>query len=116
MDVADDDEVGRGESNGIVTNLSNSSASKKTNRASYLTFGSFKRVDNYIRKCVKAVRGLNYLNPATKKAFNHLRHTFTKVLIYQYFDPERHIRIKTNVSGYPIGKVLSKLTWNDLGH
>ena len=30
------------------------------------------------------------------------------------FDPERHIRIQTDVLGYPIGQVLSNLALHDL--
>ena len=39
---------------------------------------------------------------------------FTKALILQYFDPECHIRIETDASGYTIGGILSQLTSDHL--
>ena len=35
--------------------------------------------------------------------------------IFQHFDPERHIQIKINMSGYAIVRFLSQLTLDDLG-
>ena len=51
-----------------------------------------------------------FLNPGAGETFNQLRQAFTKALILQHFDPECHIRIETDVSGYAIGGVLSQLT------
>ena len=51
----------------------------------------------------------------TKKAFKKLRQMFIETLILNHFDLERHIWIKTDVSGYTIGKILSQLTLNNLG-
>ena len=48
-----------------------------------------------------------FLTPDTREAFNHLRQTFIKASILQYFDLEIHIWIETDVSGYAIGGVLS---------
>ena len=53
-----------------------------------------------------------FLTYDTKKAFNHLRQAFTKAPILQHFDPECHIRIETDASGYAIGRVLNQLTSN----
>ena len=53
--------------------------------------------------------GPSFLTPDAKTAFNHLRLTFTKAPILWYFDPECHIWIKTDTSGYTIGGVLSQL-------
>ena len=53
-----------------------------------------------------------FLTYDTKKAFNHLRQAFTKAPILQHFDPECHIRIEIDVSGYAIGGVPSQLTSN----
>ena len=39
---------------------------------------------------------------------------FLKAPIFYHFDPERHIRIETDVSGYTIGGVLNQLTLDDL--
>ena len=39
---------------------------------------------------------------------------FTKAPILQHFDPECHIRIETNVSGYAIKRVLGHLTFDHL--
>ena len=51
----------------------------------------------------------NFLTPNAKKAFNHLWLAFIKASILQHFDPENHIRIKTDASGYAIDGV-----WNQL--
>ena len=48
-----------------------------------------------------------------KKAFNHLWHAFTQASIFQHFDPEWHIRIEIDASGYTINKVLSQLILSD---
>ncbi len=44
-----------------------------------------------------------------------MRQTFVKAPILNHFDPERHIRIETDASGYAIGGILSQLTPDNLG-
>ena len=46
--------------------------------------------------------------------FTKLRQAFLKAPILYHFDPEYHIRIETDISGYTIGGVLSQLTSDDL--
>ena len=53
-----------------------------------------------------------FLTSNAKEAFNRLRQAFTKAPIFRHFDPECHIRIETDASGYAIGGVLSQLTSN----
>ena len=60
-------------------------------------------------------RATGYLTPDAKQAFTQLRQAFTKATILQHFDPEYHIRIKTDASSYAIGGVLSQLTLDNLG-
>ena len=55
-----------------------------------------------------------FLTLNAKKAFNHLRQAFIKAPILRHFDLECHIWIKTDVSGYAIGKMLSQLTLDHL--
>ena len=55
-----------------------------------------------------------YLTHNGKRAFTQLRQAFTKAPIFQHFDPECHIRIETDASGYAIGGVLSQLTLDNL--
>ena len=43
-----------------------------------------------------------------------MRQAFTKAPILRHFDPECHIRIETDASGYAIGGVLSQLTSDHL--
>ena len=88
---------------------------KRSTRAGYLTFGDAKKGGGNTKKGVKAIRGSDYLAPATKKAFNHLRYTFTQAPVLQNFDLKWHIRIEIDVSGYAIGRVISQLTLDDLG-
>ena len=56
-----------------------------------------------------------YLTPDAKRAFTQLRQAFTEAPILRHFDPECHIRIETDASGYAIGGVLSQLTLGNLG-
>ena len=51
--------------------------------------------------------GSSFLTPKARSAFNRLRLTFTKAPILRHFDPECHIQIETDGSGYAIGGVLS---------
>ena len=55
----------------------------------------------------KTIRSLDFFTPKAKLAFTKLRLAFFKAPILHYFDPEYHIRIKTDASGYAIGGVLS---------
>ena len=59
--------------------------------------------------------GSDFLTPGAKLAFTELRQAFLKAPILHHFDPERHIRIETDASGYAISGVLSQLTLDDLG-
>ena len=61
----------------------------------------------------KPVRGAeepSFLTPNTRRAFTQLRQAFTKAPILRYFDPERHIQIETDATGYAIDGVLSQMT------
>ena len=51
----------------------------------------------------------NFLTPDAKKTFNHLRLAFIEAPILRHFDPESHIRIETDASGYAIGGVSNQL-------
>ena len=57
-------------------------------------------------KSKKTVGPSDFLTPGAKLAFTELRQAFLKAPILHHFDPERHIRIETDVSGYAIGGVL----------
>ena len=68
-------------------------------------------------KSTESSSGSGFLTPEARIAFTRLRQAFTEAPILQHFDPERHIRIETDASGYAIGGVLSQLTlqtgqWN----
>ena len=56
-----------------------------------------------------------FLTSGARKAFTKLRQAFIKAPILHHFDPERHIWVETNASGYAIGGVLSQLTSDDSG-
>ncbi len=43
-----------------------------------------------------------------------MRQTFLEALILNHFDPERHIRIETDASGYASSGILNQLTSDDL--
>ena len=63
-----------------------------------------------LSKSNKAVEPLDFLTPGAKPAFTKLRQAFLKASILHHFNPERHFRIETDVSGYAIGRILSQLT------
>ena len=53
--------------------------------------------------------GPKFLTPDARTVFNRLRLAFTEAPILWHFDPECHIWIETNGSGYVIGRMLSQL-------
>ena len=55
-----------------------------------------------------------FLTPNAREAFNRLRQAFIKAPILRHFNPDCHIRIETDASGYAIGGVLSQLTPNQV--
>ena len=48
-----------------------------------------------------------FLTANTRRAFTKLRQAFVKASILNHFDPERHIQIETDISGYAIGGIFS---------
>ena len=77
INAADENRVGKNSNN--ETNLSNSSASKKSIRTGYLTFKDTKKVgkklkkgDGNTKKGIQAAKNSNYLTLDAKKTFNHL--------------------------------------------
>ncbi len=54
--------------------------------------------------------GTDFFTLEAKKAFIHLQKVFTEALILRHFDPEYHIRIETDASGYAIGEIFSQMT------
>ena len=98
INIIDNDGFDEGEGGGNKTNLSNSSAFKKSIRAGYLTSksaekggGNSKSGGGNTKKGVKANKSSDYLTSGAKKTFNLLRHAFTQTLITQHFDPKRYI-------------------------
>ena len=75
--------------------------------------------DETVKKTSLTSKNLNeatgYLTFKARLAFTQLKKAFTKASILQHFDSEYHIRIKTDVSDYAIGGVLSQLTLENLG-
>ena len=56
---------------------------------------------------------LGFLTSGARRVFAKLRQAFIKAPILHHFDPEHHIRVETDVSGYIIGGVFNQLTSND---
>ena len=73
-----------------------------------------KNAKSGIQTCVGATGEPTFLTPSAREAFNQLRQAFTEAPILRHFDPECHIRIETDASGYAIGGVLSQLTSDHL--
>ena len=55
----------------------------------------------------KETLGSDFFTPKAKPTFTELRQAFLKASILYHFDPERHIRIETDISGCAIGGVFS---------
>ena len=55
-----------------------------------------------------------FLTSGAKKALIKLKQAFIKALILNHFDPEQHIWVETDASGYAIGGVFNQLTLDDL--
>lgn len=58
------------------------------------------------------IKDTRFLNFKASIGFTQLKQVFTKATIFQHFDLKYYIRIKTDVSGYLIGGVLSQLILN----
>lgn len=65
---------------------------------------------------VKPSSRSGFLTPKAKLAFDKLRQVFIKISILYYFDPKCHIWVKTDVSSYIIGTILSQLTLDNLSY
>ena len=85
-----------GRANETVVNLFNKSKNNKFRNSIYILN-------------IKAIEKLNFVIPNAKKTFNYLQLAFIKTLIFQDFDLESQIWIKTNALGYIIGEMLSEL-------
>ena len=72
INLADENEVGDGKSDGNKMNLSIPFALKKFTKADYLTFAGNKRCVGNTKKGVKAAKSPNHLISAAKKTFNYL--------------------------------------------
>ena len=81
---------------------------QKTSKSKYL----FKCKN--LSKSKKTVR-LNFFTFRARLEFIKLSQAFVKAPILHHFDPECHICVETDVSGYIIGGVFSQLTIDDLG-
>ena len=58
-------------------------------------------------KSKETIRSSDFLIPGAKLVFTKLRQVFLKAPIFHHIDPEHHVRIETDVSGYATGGV-----WN----
>ena len=73
-----------------------------------------KKSKSRIQTRIGATGEPTFLTPGAREAFNQLRQAFTEAPILRHFDPECHIRIETDASGYAEGGVLSQLTSDHL--
>ena len=73
--------------------------------------------DKTVKKllCKKLNGAIDYLTPKTRLEFTQLKKAFIKAPIFQHFNPKCYISIKTDMSSYVIGEVLSQLTLDNLG-
>ena len=106
------DEFGEGDRDENETRKASTSI-KGPIGANYLSFNHVSHIlSNIDSNSAKNVN--NYLTPDAKRAFDQLLQAFTEAPIFQHFDPEKYIQVKTDAFGHVIGGVLSQLTI-DLG-
>lgn len=63
---------------------------------------------------VETSSGSGLIASKAKLAFIKLRKTLIEASLFYYFDPQCHIWVKIHIFGYPIGRVLSYLTLDNL--
>ena len=80
-------------------------ASKKSTKSKSRTKSRYLGNNNDLEEC-------KFLTSDAREAFNRMRQAFIEAPILRHFDPECHIRIETNASGYTIERVLNQLTSN----
>ena len=85
------------------------SKSQKTFKSQNLAKSKKQSKSRNLLKFNATEAGLSFLTSKARAAVNRLRLAFTKAPIFRYFDPEYHIWIETNASGYVIGGILSQL-------
>ena len=104
----DESEIDSNEVNGSKVDYKIRKKNQKTSKFKYL-FKSKKSFKS------KKTFGLDFFISRARLAFIKLRQIFIKTLILYHFDPERYIRVQTDVLGYAIIEVLSQLTLDNLG-
>lgn len=95
IDLASAYVVARGNAN--TKNLSKTKNIKKLPKSKKLDFA---KADS---------SGADFLTSEAQTAFFRVQRAFTKASILYYSDPERHIKIETDASGYAISGVLSQI-------
>ena len=85
--------------------------SQKTSKSQKLAKSKKQSKSGNLPNFVATEASPSFLTPEARAAFNHLWLAFTKTPILWHFDPECHIRIKTDASSYAIGGVLSQLAF-----
>ncbi len=60
------------------------------------------------------IQSRSLFTSGARKTFIKMKQTFVEALIQNHFDPEHHIQIETDVSGYAISRIFSQLTLDDL--
>ena len=102
-------ETGNNEFDGKVNDEIDDEVRKKDQKTS-----KSKNLFKKLSKSKKTV-GLDFFTPRARLAFTKLRPAFVKASILHHFDPERHIQVETDISGYAIGGVFSQLILDNLG-
>ena len=86
----------------------------KANDRNLSKFKKSKNAKSRIQTHIGATGEPIFLTSSAREAFNQLKQAFTKAPILRHFDPECHIQIEIDASGYAIGGVLSQLTSDHL--
>ena len=105
---------GAGAAGRKVKNLSESEKSKISAKSKKSAKAKKPNTDFAKSKANEAF-GTDFLTCEARAVFIRLQKAFTEVPILHHSDPEPHIWIETNASGYAIGGVLSQLT-SDLSY
>ena len=108
--VAEEDKVvGGGEFGGANGNSSKSQKSKKSKKSAKnpTKMTKSQKLTKSKSFTTSNVGATKFLTSEPRIAFTQLKKTFTEAPILRHFDPQCHIRIEIDPSGYAIGGVLS---------
>ena len=101
--IVDDSMVGGGE----ATNQANFTKEKNLAKTTKSKILIKSKNHNFLPNSRNKKVEMDFFIPIARLTFTQLRQAFVEASILYHFNPECHIRIESDVSGYAIGRILS---------